>query len=133
MLPYDDPSAGPQPYRNLRDRGEARAKREQSRKSTAGGLMAKVTNNQAKAVSERARAGGPASGGTASPSPEMLEKLGEIRSKLSTAFSQVTMAMMTTPRYRNLSIADLEWLVLEPLLRHRIAIAAARKAEGTRK
>ena len=40
------------------------------------------------------------------------------------------MAMITTPRYRNLSIADLEWMVLEPLLRDRIAIAAARKAEG---
>jgi len=91
--------------------------------------MAKITNNQADVVSGSARAARQPSGGTASPSPEMLEKLGEVRSKLSTAFSQVTMAMITTPRYRNLSIADLEWLVLEPLLRHRIAIAAARKGE----
>jgi hemolysin-activating ACP:hemolysin acyltransferase len=57
----------------------------------------------------------------------MQAKLGEIRSKLSTAFSQVTLAMMTTPRYRHMAIADLEWLVLEPLLRDRIAIAHSRK------
>lgn len=38
----------------------------------------------------------------------------------------VTMALMATPRYRNLSISDLEWLVLEPLLRDRIAIASGK-------
>lgn len=36
------------------------------------------------------------------------------------------MALMQTPRYRHLSIADLEWLVLEPLLRDRIAIASTK-------
>ncbi|MDX8503312.1 toxin-activating lysine-acyltransferase [Mesorhizobium sp. VK4C] len=64
------------------------------------------------------------------PAPQLTEeaqgKLREMRSKLATAFSQVTMALMATPRYRNLSIPDLEWLVLEPLLRDRIAIASAK-------
>jgi hemolysin-activating ACP:hemolysin acyltransferase len=57
----------------------------------------------------------------------MLARLGEIRSKLSTAFPQETLVMMTTPRYRHMAIADLEWLVLEPLLRDRIAIAHSKK------
>ncbi|MCA0012083.1 toxin-activating lysine-acyltransferase [Mesorhizobium sp. B292B1B] len=59
-------------------------------------------------------------------SAEAQAKLREMRSKLATAFSQVTMALMATPRYRNLSISDLEWLVLEPLLRDRIAIASGK-------
>jgi hypothetical protein len=33
----------------------------------------------------------------------MLARLGEIRSKLSTAFPQVTLVMMTTPRYRHMA------------------------------
>ncbi|RWC64202.1 toxin-activating lysine-acyltransferase [Mesorhizobium sp.] len=59
-------------------------------------------------------------------SAEAQAKLREMRSKLATAFSQVTMALMATPRYRNLSISDLEWLALEPLLRDRIAIASGK-------
>ncbi|MBZ9709297.1 toxin-activating lysine-acyltransferase [Mesorhizobium sp. ESP7-2] len=59
-------------------------------------------------------------------SEDAQAKLREMRSKLATAFSQVTMALMATPRYRNLSISDLEWLVLEPLLRDRIAIASGK-------
>lgn len=59
-------------------------------------------------------------------SAEGQAKLREMRSKLATAFSQVTMALMATPRYRNLSISDLEWLALEPLLRDRIAIASGK-------
>jgi len=67
--------------------------------------------------------------GTAQPSqlsPESQAKIKEVRSKLASAFSQVTMALMVTPRYRNLSLSDLEWLELEPLLRDRIAIASAK-------
>ena len=62
-------------------------------------------------------------------SPEAMAKLGEVRSKLGTAFAQVTMALMATPRYRSQSLADLEWLVLQPLLRDRIAIASAKQPE----
>ncbi|WP_027155592.1 toxin-activating lysine-acyltransferase [Mesorhizobium sp. WSM2561] len=65
-------------------------------------------------------------------SPQLSEeahaKLREVRSKLAAAFSQVTLALMATPRYRNQSISDLEWLVLEPLLRDRIAIASAKSS-----
>ena len=38
--------------------------------------------------------------------------------------------MMTTPRYKHCSIADLERLVLDPLLRNRVAIAQAKSKEG---
>jgi hemolysin-activating ACP:hemolysin acyltransferase len=63
-------------------------------------------------------------------SPEMAAKLAEIRGKLALTFSQVTMALMATPRYRNLSIADLSWLVLEPLIRDRIAIASTGRKDA---
>jgi hemolysin-activating ACP:hemolysin acyltransferase len=42
---------------------------------------------------------------------------------------QVTRALMATPRYQKLPIADLEWVVLEPLLRGRIAIVSAKQGK----
>jgi len=55
--------------------------------------------------------------------PAMLEKVIEIRSKVHETFGQVAMAMMAIPRYRHLSIADLSHVLLDPLIRDRVAIA----------
>lgn len=55
--------------------------------------------------------------------PALLEKIAAVRSKVNETFGKVAMAMMATPRYRNLAIADLSHLVLDPLIRDRIAIA----------
>ncbi|SDA87636.1 toxin-activating lysine-acyltransferase [Sinorhizobium sp. NFACC03] len=55
--------------------------------------------------------------------PALLEKIASLRSKVNETFGKVALAMMATPRYRNLSIADLSHLVLDPLIRDRIAIA----------
>lgn len=55
--------------------------------------------------------------------PEVLKKIGEVRSQVRENFGKVTMTMMALPRYRNLPIADLQHLILEPLIRDRIAIA----------
>lgn len=79
-------------------------------------------------MSNEADGNGEASGNDRSkPSPETLAKLEEVRGKVAAGFTQVVMAMMATPRYRHLSIVDLEWLVLEPLLHNCIAVAATRE------
>ncbi|MBN9219439.1 MAG: toxin-activating lysine-acyltransferase [Mesorhizobium sp.] len=92
---------------------------------TTNGEVTKQNGGASGSVRENA-----AAGGTKPAQPRLSEeaqvKLREMRSKLATAFSQVTMALMATPRYRNLSISDLEWLALEPLLRDRIAIASGK-------
>jgi cytolysin-activating lysine-acyltransferase len=55
--------------------------------------------------------------------PAMLEKIAAVRAKVNETFGKVALAMMATPRYRHLSIGDLSHLVLDPLIRDRVAIA----------
>ena len=54
---------------------------------------------------------------------EMLQKIAAVRARLRESFGAVVMAMMMMPRYRHQSLADLQNMVLEPLIRDRIAIA----------
>jgi cytolysin-activating lysine-acyltransferase len=56
-------------------------------------------------------------------SPEVLKKIAAVRSHVRESFGKTVMAMMMLPRYRNQSIGDLQNLVLEPLIRDRIALA----------
>jgi hemolysin-activating ACP:hemolysin acyltransferase len=73
-----------------------------------------------------AAAGSPA----AQADPEVLRKLAALRAHLRESFGQAVLAMMMLPRYRSLSLDDLQRLVLEPLLRDRLAIAYPGEAEG---
>jgi cytolysin-activating lysine-acyltransferase len=50
-------------------------------------------------------------------------KIASLRSHVRESFGKVVMAMMMLPRYRQQTLADLQHLVLEPLIRGRIAIA----------
>lgn len=70
-------------------------------------------------------AGGAASEAPAQPQldPEIAKKIAAVRSQVRESFGQVVMAMMMLPRYRNQTVADLQHLVLEPLIRDRVAIA----------
>jgi cytolysin-activating lysine-acyltransferase len=63
--------------------------------------------------------------GTENPQldPEIVKKIAAVRSHVRESFGKVVMAMMMLPRYRHQSLADLQHLVLEPLIRDRIAIA----------
>ena len=54
---------------------------------------------------------------------EMREKIAAVRARLRESFGAVVMAMMMLPRYRHQSLADLQPLLLEPLIRDRVAIA----------
>jgi len=55
--------------------------------------------------------------------PEILGKIAALRSQVRESFGKVAMAMMALPRYRHNTLADLNHIVLEPLIRDRIAIA----------
>jgi cytolysin-activating lysine-acyltransferase len=61
--------------------------------------------------------------------PEIRAKLSELRNRIQSSVGQVVLAMVNLPRYRNQTLADLTHLVLEPLLRDRLAIATARPKE----
>lgn len=66
----------------------------------------------------------------AAPDPEVLKKLAGVRGQIRESFGSVVMSMMVLPRYRHQSLADLQHLVLEPLIRDRIAMAwPARREE----
>jgi cytolysin-activating lysine-acyltransferase len=55
--------------------------------------------------------------------PEVAAKISSVRSYIRESFGKVVMSMMMLPRYRNQTLADLQHLVLEPLMRDRVAIA----------
>ncbi len=55
--------------------------------------------------------------------PEVLKKIAALRAQVRESFGKVVMAMMALPRYRHQTLADLQHLVLEPLIRDRVAIA----------
>lgn len=56
-------------------------------------------------------------------SPEIADKIASLRSHVRESFGKVVMSMMMLPRYRHQTLGDLQHLVLEPLIRDRVAIA----------
>ena len=92
-------------------------------------------NGSAKEVAppERPAAESPAMASADAPreiSPEMRAKLAELRERVQLSVGQAVLAMMNLPRYKGQSLGDLGHLLIEPLLRDRLAIAAARKKDG---
>lgn len=63
------------------------------------------------------------------PNPEMLERISAIRTKVHETFGKVALAMMVLPRYRHQSISDLNHILLEPLIRDRVAIASPKQED----
>jgi hemolysin-activating ACP:hemolysin acyltransferase len=55
--------------------------------------------------------------------PDVMKKIAEVRAQVRESFGKIAMAMMALPRYRHQTIADLQHMVLEPLIRDRVAIA----------
>ena len=75
---------------------------------------------------------GPAIGaGNGAPQldPAMAEKITQVRARVHETFGKVALAMMALPRYRHLSLLDLNAVLLEPLIRDRVAIASSAKSE----
>jgi cytolysin-activating lysine-acyltransferase len=55
--------------------------------------------------------------------PELAAKIDAIRTKIQLSVGQVVLAIMDLPRYRHQTLADLMHVVLDPLMRDRVAIA----------
>ena len=71
-----------------------------------------------------------AENGAARLDPEIARKVDQMRAQLGEGFGKVVLAMMAQSRYRHQSIADLQHLVLDPLMNDRIAIAYPGKKDG---
>lgn len=61
--------------------------------------------------------------------PKMLKKITALRTHVHESFGKIALAMVALPRYRHLAIGDLAHLVMEPLIRDRVAIASNAKTE----
>ncbi len=57
--------------------------------------------------------------------PAIAQQIAAVRAQVRESFGKTVMAMMLLPRYRAQTLGDLSHLVLEPLIRDRIAIAYA--------
>jgi cytolysin-activating lysine-acyltransferase len=55
--------------------------------------------------------------------PELMAQISEMRAKIQMSIGQTVLAIMDLPRYRHMSLGDLSHLVINPLLRNRVAIA----------
>ncbi|MEJ2458002.1 MAG: toxin-activating lysine-acyltransferase [Novosphingobium sp.] len=62
--------------------------------------------------------------------PDVAAKIASLRCHVRESFGKVVMAMMMMPRYRHQTLADLQHLVLEPLVRDRVAIAQRKGENG---
>lgn len=64
--------------------------------------------------------------GTVTPDADLLRKLtskvAKVRSHVQERFGKIALAMMQLPRYRDQTIADLQHILLEPLVRDRITL-----------
>ena len=65
------------------------------------------------------------------PEMDVLERAKALRSKIQESFAKATIAMMALLRYRSQSIADLDQIVFNPLIRNRIAFAYAQSQDTT--
>lgn len=61
--------------------------------------------------------------------PEIAQKIAALRASLRENFGKIVMAMMMVPRYRAQMLGDLQHLVLDPMLKDRVAIAYRDKKE----
>ena len=56
--------------------------------------------------------------------PRVMAQAARLRARVHETFGKVALAMVALPRYRHLSIADLAPILLEPLIRDRVALAS---------
>ena len=62
--------------------------------------------------------------------PEIAAKVAQLRSSVRENFGKAVMTLMMVPRYRSQTLADLQHIVLEPLLRDRLAMAYPPKGDS---
>lgn len=63
---------------------------------------------------------------------QIARQVAEMRHRIHGAVGQIVLALSAVPRYRHLSLADVQSFVLDPLLRDRIAIASSAPKDATK-
>ena len=63
------------------------------------------------------------------PDPQVMAQVAKLRARVHETFGKVALAMIALPRYRHLSVADMAPVLLEPLIRDRVALASKGDAE----
>lgn len=61
--------------------------------------------------------------------PEVLKKVGQLRTALQMNFGRAVLSMAMLPRYRSQMLSDLSHLVLDPLIQDRLVFAYTTKGE----
>lgn len=97
--------------------------------------MTKKNGSQAAPSAEPGATGDAAAAGdkaqkVAQPDAEVMAQVAALRAHVRESFGKIALAMMALPRYRHQTLADLQHLVLDPLIRDRIAIAYPPKSEA---
>ncbi len=59
--------------------------------------------------------------------PALMAKIAAVRTRVHETFGKVVLALTAAPRYRHLPISDLSQVILDPLIRDRVAIAQPAK------
>lgn len=93
-----------------------------SKANAGNGVMNCALNAEAESLEQPEQA-------APAPDPEVLKKLAGVRGQIRDSFGNIVMSMMVLPRYRHQSLGDLQHLVLEPLIKDRIAMAWPAKRE----
>jgi len=96
---------------------------QQSKKSAGTSDVEKAGTGPANDADGATAAAAVEGGGEPQLDPEIAKKIAALRSQVRESFGKIVMAMMMLPRYRHQTLGDLQHLVLEPLIRDRIAIA----------
>jgi hemolysin-activating ACP:hemolysin acyltransferase len=100
-------------------------------------MTAKTTNGSGKVAEANGAAKNGATGAAASSAasnnraldPAVATQINAFRARLQASVGEVVLAMANLPRYRNQSLGDVMHLIIEPMLRDRVAIAKT-TAEG---
>ena len=61
--------------------------------------------------------------------PSVMAQVAKLRARVHETFGKVALAMVALPRYRHLSSAELAPVLLEPLIRDRVALASKGDAD----
>ncbi|MEJ6399511.1 toxin-activating lysine-acyltransferase [Yoonia sp. 208BN28-4] len=64
------------------------------------------------------------------PDQEVMQKVAALRAHVRESFGKIALAMMSLPRYRHQTLADMQHLILDPLIRDRVAIAYPANSEN---
>ena len=117
--------------KDKKDEAAARAQNENVQETPQDEARGQDRNpSQDASSSDEAKASEEA-GGTDAIEKDMRRRIAQVRSQLRESFGAAVMAMMLLPRYRHQALADLQFLLLEPMIRNRVAIAHA-QARGAR-